>query len=185
MIARFINYNGPFGAETIGLCLAQPNLRTKPKLNVEWVSDVAKHALSKRESRHARAVSGRYTAEFLSTMRNAADATDLRMFLNALNIDQTVAIPLWEDGCRITSARSSGATVLPIDQPPARFGTEWIVMNSDASIYEIVTVASLAGGSYVILNSPGLANNWGAGTTMFPLVFGRLDGRPDLTATGP
>ena len=172
MTAQFINYNGPFGAEAIALLLASPNWDVEPKCEPQLPTDVASHPISAFESRRTFAGSSRYELTYKAEFWSIQEQTEFRLWLNQLK-DQTIAVPLWTDDCVMTAPAIAGATSLNIGDHPARSGLEWIVIAPDASTYEIVQ-ASAVGANSITLASPGLANNWPAGTICFPLMFGEF-----------
>lgn len=182
MIAQFINYTGILGAETIGLCLVQPNRVQQPKKTLSFPSDVSRLAPSKKESRRTFANSARYQTTYLATLRTAADLTEFRLFLNQLKT-QTVAVPLWDDGCQLTAAANIAALTLATDQHPACSGAEWIIVSPDFLTYEIVTTDTI--GANTVHVPAGIANNWPIGSLLYPLLFGRLVDRPELDDITP
>lgn len=182
MTAQFITYLG----ETIALVLARPNRTQAPKVTPNFLSDAHGHPISKFESRRNYGRSVRYDVQFRARLRSVAEATEFRIWLNKQK-DQTIAIPLWTDVCYLTAAANSGATSLPIDNHPVRSGTAWIALSSDNSTYEILTASSSVPVSASTLTlGAGLANNWPKGTTLYPLIFGRLaESRPQLELITP
>src|SRR4051812_3341275 len=102
MIARFIEFEG----ETIGLCLVRQDLSENPKVPLEFPTEVTRHPRAKPESRRTYARTARYQFSYLATLRTSADVTELQMFVNALK-DQSVAVPLWNDVCRLTVAKNA------------------------------------------------------------------------------
>src|ERR1700736_5152579 len=91
-VATFINYGG----QTIALCLAQPNRRTRPQLSLEFPADITWHPLSKRQSARIFAHSARYQMQYLVTLRSSPVCTAFEMWLQKLQTE-TVAVPLWAD----------------------------------------------------------------------------------------
>src|SRR4029077_7811991 len=122
--------------------------------------------------------SARYTQKFLATLRNAADKTEFKIWLSQLG-KQTVALPLWDDGCKITGAINPGTSTIALDQHPVRSGAEWIILAADNSTYEIVSSDTFPTSTSIHLTT-ATANSWPAGTMMFPLMFGRLVNQMDL-----
>ena len=53
-------------------------------------------------------------------------------------------------------------------------------MNDDATVFEIVTVSDVAAGTITLAS--GVTLDWPSGTMMFPLLFGKLVGRPKFNA---
>lgn len=171
MIAQYIT----LGAETVALCVARPNLeKSRPQLDLKFPSDVGRHPISKRESRRTFARSARYAMRYIATLRTADEATEMAIWLAQLK-RQTVAIPLWLDGCVMTAAHGVGATAIAVHDHPVRSGFEWIIANSDFSVYEIVHVPIWGPSGKYISNISPLTLNWPAGSVMYPLVFGRLE----------
>src|SRR5207248_3025394 len=139
MVAQFITLNG----ETIALCLAQPNRATEPEITASLPTDIAWHPIAKDESRRVFAGAARYQQKYKTTLRTAADCTEFRMWLNRLK-SELVAVPLWSDRCRLAQAATGGPAgdaSLALDDHPARFGAEWIIVDADS--FEIVQSASL------------------------------------------
>ena len=175
---KFIDY----GDEVLALILAQPNRKTRPRLTATLpFTDVAK-AISARESRRNFGRSSRYTLEYTPWFKNAPLATEFRIGLTRLK-DETVAVPLWDDAIKVTSAIAIGDTVINKTLNPVRSGAEWIILSADLATYEIVVVDSI-NDSQITLHS-GAANNWPAGTLLYPLLFGKLAERPSLDSRTP
>lgn len=171
-------YNGPDGVETLALCAARPNWLEAMKLEASLPTDVTR-GLSARESRRAFALTSRYTFEHLFDAKDAADSTDLRLWLNRLK-NETVAVPLWTDQVELRLGCNAGATTLQKTSPnPARYGGEWLLLDPEGFVFEIVNVNDV-GDTTVTLASPGTQFPWPAGATLFPLMFGRLTERPEF-----
>jgi len=175
MIARIIT----FQSQQVGLLVAQPNWESEIKLTLDLPTDVAKKPITFAESRRNFAQSARYKMTWRSYLSNAADATELRIFLTRVR-GESILAPLWTDACEIATNASAGATSFTTLDRPVRSGSFWIVSNSDFSTYEIVTVTGITGsaGAWTIALSAGAVNAWAAGTQLFPLILGRLDERP-------
>jgi hypothetical protein len=183
MIAQFITWNG----ETIALCLAQPNLASKLEITATLPTDVAWHPIAKDESRRVFAGASRYQQKYKTTLRTAADCTEFRLWLNRLK-DELVAVPVWSDRCTLATDAAAGVGTMLLADHPARAGQYWIVTNSDFSAYEILQVTSISSGPphFVLLTgNTTLAWSVADGAAMFPLMFGRLTERPELTSSTP
>lgn len=178
MIAQYVTFGA---SETVALCVAPPNRATPPEITLEFPSEVGRHPISRKESRRTFAGSARYSMRYRSTLRTAAEMTELRIWLNQLKT-QTVALPLWVDACAITAYTNAGAVSLPVHDHPVRYGAEWIIMNADASLYEIVEVS---GTSANTIATSATTLNWPAGSVMMPLVFGHLEKDTKLRAITP
>jgi uncharacterized phage protein (TIGR02218 family) len=172
---QFITYKG----ETVALFLLAPNWAQAVKLELQLpFTDITK-GLSAREQRRAFGDSARYSLEYSVTTADAKTSTDLRLWLNRLK-GETVAVPLWTDGVEISAIANAGVTsIAKTSVNPAQYGAEWIIMSADASTFEIVTVTAISGTTVTLLS--GTTLTWAAGTLMYPLLFGRLDKRPQLT----
>lgn len=174
MIARIITYAN----QDVGLLVAQPNWASTVTVTLELPTDIAKQPITFNESRRAFAQSSRYSMKWTSYMSNAADAKELRIFLSRIR-GETIAVPLWPDGCELTNSIPIGATSIALLDVPVRFGSFWIIANSDFSTWEIVTGTLTAGVSTGTFSlTPGVHNAWPAGTIMYPLLFGYLSERP-------
>lgn len=178
MVAKFVTISG----ESVALVLARPNRATHPTAALSFPTEITADPNSKRESRRTFARNARYEIQYRVRLTSADEATEFRIWL-AQQKDQTIAIPLWVDACRLTSAAAIGATTLFLDQHPVRSGSTWIVMNADASAYEIITIGVVGPASVTVPG--GIANNWPKGTAIYPLIFGRLNERPELDARTP
>jgi hypothetical protein len=164
------------GAETIALCLAMPDWSRDVTVELTLPTDVAR-SLNARESRRNFAASFRYSLGYTALFGDARESTDANLWLLRLKGEETVAVPLWTDGVELAAAANAGATVLDkTSDMPVRFGAEWIVLNAEASTYEIVTVQSVT--ATLLSLTSGLTMNWPAGTFAYPLLFGQLTERP-------
>jgi hypothetical protein len=177
MTAQFITYLG----ETVALVLARPNLKTEPKITPNFLSDLHEHPISKFSSARNYARTVRYDMQYRARLPSVAEATEFRIWLNQQKA-QTIALPLWTDVCYLTAAKNAGATSLPIDQHPVRSGSAWIVLAPDNSTYEIVTASNVTNSTLTV---SALTLNWPKGTTVYPLIFGRLEEAPDLELITP
>jgi hypothetical protein len=138
MIARIIT----FGGAQYGLLAAAPNWDTEVTVTLELPTDVSKEPITLQESRRAFAQSARYKMTWSSYLSNAADATELRLFLTRIR-GESIFVPLWPDVCEIVPALTAGATVFGLVDLPVRFGVNWIIASQDFSLWEIVTVANI------------------------------------------
>jgi len=174
MVARIITYN----LEPIGLIVAQPNWSSTVTVTLDLPTDIAKEPITFTESRRAFAQSSRYTMKWTSYLSNAADAAELRIFLTRIR-GEVLAVPLWPDGCELTNAIVQGATSIALREVPVRWGSFWIIANSDFSTWEIVngTLAAFVQNS-TFSCGVGVTKAWPAGTIMYPLMWGRLSDRP-------
>jgi hypothetical protein len=174
---KFINYGG----ETVALCLALPNWQANLKVTID-LSEIVNitDALSAKETRERFGKSGRYHFEYEILTGDAAHTNAVRLWLQRLK-GETVAVPLWTDGVEIYSAAAIAATVInKTPDNPVQYGSEWIIVNQDASVYEIVTVNSV---DLLHVNlAAGTTLAWPAGTMMFPLLFGLVAERPKIKA---
>jgi hypothetical protein len=174
MIARLISYQ----ENDIGLIVAQPNWESTVTITLDLPTDIAKEPITFYESRRAFAESSRYTMKWTTYLSNAADAAELRIFLTRIR-SEILAVPLWTDGCELLTSIPIGATSIQLRDVPVRWGTFWIIANSDFSTWEIVYGTLSA----FIQNSTfncgiGVRKAWPAGTIMYPLLWGRLEDRP-------
>lgn len=171
---KFLDYNG----ETLALCLARPDWDHTMTVEVDLTRMVhIEQALSHEESRELFGASARYSFSYKPFFLGARESTDFRLWLNRLK-DELVAVPLWQDGVELTNPVNAGGTNLPIRDQPVRSGAEWIVLNDDATVSEIVVVDDVSGGAVHLAN--GLQNNWAARTLLYPLLFGRFATRPEI-----
>src|SRR5215831_3445143 len=179
MIARIITWQ----SQQVGLLFAPPNWDTEVKVSLTLPTDVAKQPITFAESRRNFAQSARYKMAWRSYLANAADATELRIFLTRVRGEPILA-PLWTDVCETTAATIVGATTFTTFDRPVRSGSYWLVAAPDFSAWEIVTVTGSGGvaGAWTFSISPGAVNAWPAGTYLFPLILGYLDERPQPEA---
>src|SRR5215472_3892574 len=176
MIGRIITYQ----SAQYGLLAAKPDWTTEIKVTLELPTDVSKEPITFQESRRNFAQSSRYKLTYASYLSNAADAQELRIFLTRLR-GESMFVPMWPDACEILNAVSAGATSITLYDLPVRYGSTWIIGNADFSLYELVTVSNLNTSTFVLAVS-ALVNAWAAGTIMYPLMLGRFDDRPQVTA---
>jgi len=178
MIARIITFQGA----QVGLLVAPPNWDTEIKVSLALPTDVAKQPITFAESRRNFAQSARYKITWTTYLSNAADATELRIFLTRVR-GESILAPLWPDVCELVADANIGATSLTTFDRPVRSGSYWIIANPNFSTYEIVTVSSITGsaGAWTI-NTSATANAWTQGTFLYPLVLGRLEDRPQPEA---
>jgi hypothetical protein len=176
MIGRIITYQGA----SYGLLVAPPNWDTEVTVALELPTDISKEPITFQESRRNFAASVRYKLTYTCYLSNAADSTELRLFLTRLR-GESMFVPMWTDGCEMLNAESIGATSIELYDLPVRYGTTWIIGTPDFSTYEIVTVSNL-NTSTLIATTSALANAWPAGTIMYPLLLGRFDERPQPEA---
>ncbi len=182
MIAQIISYAGTgigTPVEQLGLLLARPDWSSDLKVELQLPTDVARAPISTRESRRSFAQSARYSIQWRAYLDNAADATELRIFLTRLK-GEMVAAPMWTDGVEIATNVAAQVGTIPTLDTPVRSGLEWIILANDNSAYEIVTVNSMDPTRITL--SPWSTKAWPAGTMMFPLIFGRLSERPRAEA---
>lgn len=175
MIAGFISYN----SETLALLLAPPDWSTAVKIDLELPADVDRNQVSARESRRTFAQSARYSMTYRAGLASSSESTELRIYLARLK-GETVAVPLWTDGVPLSAALAAGATVIPVDDQPVRYGAEWIILSEDLATFEIVVTNTVTSSSITL--TTGTANAWPTGTLMFPLMFGKLIERPKIEA---
>jgi len=173
MIARIFTVDG----QQVALLLAKPNWATEVTITLELPTDVSKEAITFTESRRNFAQSARYKMKWSSYMSNAADATELRLFLTRVR-GESIVVPLWTDMCELAVGIPRGGTVLSLVDLPARFSSNWIITNSDFSLFEIVAVASLSASPPVLTLPVGVSRAYGAGSFLYPLMAGRLTDRP-------
>jgi len=173
LVARIITYN----ATQYGLLAAQPNWDTEIKITLDLPTDVSKEAITFQESRRAFARSARYKMSWTCYLYSASDATEARLFLTRIR-GEPVMVPLWPDQCELASAYTAGGLTMALIDNPSRWGVNWIVANSDFTQWEILTVTSVDLVSHVVTLTTGAANNWSAGSYLYPLIIGRLDEKP-------
>jgi hypothetical protein len=137
MIGRIITFSG----SEFGLLMAQPNWDTEVKITLTLPTDVEKQPITFAESRRNFAASSRYTMEWTSYLSNAADATELRIFLTRVR-GESIIVPLWPDGCEIQTAATAGATSITLLDLPVRSGATWIIANDDFSVWELVVISN-------------------------------------------
>ncbi len=180
----------PSDDSIFALILARPNRSTHPRLTLEIPFTETDRAISAREARRAFGRSSRYTLEYAPWLKNAGMATEFRIGLERLHAE-LVAVPLWDDVIVLNTGCSASATSLQkTSLDPARFGAKWLVMSPtepstwSGFVYEIITVTGISGNT-VTVASPGMANAWPAGTLLYPLLYGRLEDRPQLDSRTP
>lgn len=171
MIARIVNYSGT----QVGLLAAEPNWDSEIKVSLELPTDVTKEPITLQESRRNFAQTARYKMSWTSYLSNAADATELRIFLTRLR-GEGLLVPLWPDVCELQNAIVVGATVFTLADLPVRFGAGWIIATENFATYDIVVVASINTATRVMrLAGSGVTHAYPAGTRLYPLLLGRLD----------
>jgi hypothetical protein len=173
IIAQIITLYGT----QVGLLVAEPNWETEVSVSLELPIDIAKEPITFNESRRAFAQSARYTMKWRAYLPTAKDATELRIFLTRIR-GESILVPLWPDACELQNNVSIGQTTFTLVDTPVRYGAAWIIANDDFSSWEIVNVTSLNTTTRVIHLAIGVTKTWAAGTTMFPLIGGRLADRP-------
>jgi len=182
---KFIDYGG----ETTALILAQPNRRIRPRITASLPFTDIETAIGAREQRRTFGRSSRYILEYTPWFKDAGFATEFRQGLTRLK-DEPVAVPLWDDAIKLSSACIIGATTLQkTSDNPVRSGAEWIILAPEpatwnAWTYEIITVTAISS-STLTLSAPGTTLAWPAGTLIYPLLFGRLEERPTLDSRTP
>lgn len=179
MIARIITWQ----SAQVGLLVAPPNWDTEIKVTLNLPTDVAKKPITFAESRRTFAQSARYKMSWRSYLSNAADATELRIFLTRVR-GESILAPLWPDVCETTADAAVGATSFTTFDRPVRSSANWLIAAADFSTWEIVNVTGITGsaGAWTISISPGAVNAWPTGTFLYPLILGRLDERPQPEA---
>jgi len=173
LVARIITYN----ATQYGLLAAQPNWDTEVKVSMDLPTDVSKEVITLQESRRTFARSARYKMSWRSYFPTASDATEVRLFLTRIR-GEPVMVPLWPDQCELQSDYTAGGSTMSLIDDAARWGIYWIICNSDFSQWEILSVASVDLVANTITLTAGAANNWSAGSYLYPLIIGRLDEKP-------
>ena len=177
MIARMITLAG----QPAGLLAAQPNWDSEVTVSLELPVDVSKEPITFHESRRVFAQSARYSMSWRAYLSNAADSTELRIFLTRVR-GEPVLVPLWPDMCETATDALAGATSITLTDLPVRYGSTWIIADDTFSSYEIVTVSSLNASTKVATLSPGTVNAWPAGSVMYPTILGKLEERPQPEA---
>ncbi len=173
----FIDYNGA----PLALFLLSPNWDRQVKLTIAQQFTDVTSALSRKEQRANLGKSSRYSLEYSVLTGNARESHDLREWLKRLR-NELVGVPLWTDGVEIAGAIDEGDTALAIAYgPPVQSGAEWIIVSPDGATYEIVVVDSVTS-SLVTLSGGGATLNWPAGTVIYPLLFGYVNGTPEFSA---
>src|SRR5262252_1520277 len=174
MIAQVITYQNA----TTGLLCAQPNWETAVKVSLEIPTDISKQPITFTESRRNFAQSARYSMIWKAYLPTAASATELRIFLARIR-GEPLAVPMWTDACELDTVVAIGATTVFTLDAPVRYGTPWIIANSDFSVYEIVSVSALTAVSgHFQLTVSATTKAWNVGDRMWPLLFGRFADRP-------
>src|SRR5215472_2557101 len=178
MIARIVTVTG----QQMGFLAAPPNWGTAVTLALDLPTDVSKEAITFNESRRNFAQSARYKMTWTSYLADAADSTELRLFLTRIR-GETIVAPLWMDACETARQQNVGTTQILLVDLPARFGTTWLIATDDFSIFEFVTVATLnVNGNMIARLQIGVTHNYPAGSKMYPLLFGKFEQRPKAEA---
>jgi hypothetical protein len=174
MIGQIVLING---AET-ALLTAQPNWESEVSILLELPTDVARQPITLKESRRNFAQSARYTMGWKAYLPTTKDAEELRIFLTRIR-GEPVAVPIWPDQCSLNVDVTHGSTILPLYDLPVRWGTVWIIANSDFSLWEIVSVAGINFTTGVMTLAIGTHLTWTAATaSLYPVMIGRLTDRP-------
>ena len=173
MIARIFTVAG----QQVALLAAQPNWATEVTLALDLPTDIEKEAITLTEARRNFAQSARYTMKWTTYLSNAADSTELRIFLTRVR-GESIICPLWTDQCEFANAVVTGQRNILLIDTPARFGASWIVTDSTFTNFEIVSVTGINLATNTITLSVGLSQAYPAGTYIFPLMAGRLTERP-------
>src|SRR5260370_36955289 len=140
MIDRIVIYQ----QVTTGLLVAQPNWDTGLKVTLDLPTDVSRQPITLKESRRNFAQSARYSMQWRSYLSNAADAEELRIFLTRIR-GEPVMVPMWPDMCSLQEPFDVPfhSTHIRVNELPVRYGSPWIIANSDFSVWEIVSVSSI------------------------------------------
>jgi uncharacterized phage protein (TIGR02218 family) len=177
---KFISYGG----ETLALILAQPNWSVSPRVTDTLPFTSIEKANTGREGRQNFGRSNRYLLDYTPRFSGAAAATEFRIGLNRL-AEETLAVPLWTDSVVLSSPVAPGnLTLYKTSVMPARYGSEWIILDSASGAYEIVVVDSI-NDSQITIHGAGTALAWSSGTLIYPLLFGRFEPRPSLESVTP
>jgi len=164
-----------FQGQDLALCLLEPDWNNPVKVSLTLPSQVDR-SLSGKESRRAFAKSMRYELDYQAQTMTNKETTDLRLWVNRLG-DTKVAVPLWPDRVYLSQAAVLGATAIVFDEDkPARWGQYWVI--SDGTNAEIVQVTAVS--DTTITLAVGCSMSWTAGAWAAPLLFGRLDSKPEL-----
>lgn len=144
---------------------------------LDWLTDVL-HAPTGAEQRRRQREAPRVFLEF-DTLHSGAQRRQLEHAI-ALNGAGAWDVPLVQDAADLETTAGSGVTTMDVDAQLRRFevGRRVLVMGQDPRQFEVHTVVG-ASATEIELAS-GLAQSWPAGTTVTPLVAGRLDGIPLL-----
>ena len=144
---------------------------------LEWLTDVM-HAPTGEEQRRRQREAPRVFLEF-DTLHSGAERRQLEHVVT-LNGAGSWDVPLVQDGAELETAAASGTTTLVADARLRRFtvGGRALVMAQDPRHFEVHEVAAFSD-TEVELDT-ALASTWPAGTTVAPLVEGRLDAVPML-----
>ena len=182
MIARIITWQ----SAQVGLLVAPPNWDTEITVSLELPTDVAKQPITFTESRRNFAQSARYKMRWRSYLADAASATELRIFLTRVR-GESILAPLWPDMCEVATGTLAGATAITTVDRPVRSSANWLIAAPDFSSWEIVAVSGITStgnpaAPWQFNLSPGAVNAWPAGSFLYPLMFGRLDERPQPEA---
>lgn len=172
----FIELDG----ETVALLLAVPNwgsVKVELTIPAEITRAVSGRQTRRNFNRFAR-YSIEYTADMIAYENVAESSTELRLWLNRLK-GETVAVPLWADGCEFQNALGVGQTAPPVYSAPVRYGSTWVLLHESIDSYEIVTGNYASGALHF---DDGVTLPWPAGTMAYPLLFGRLTNRPKFKA---
>ena len=113
----------------------------------------------------------RRALEYSTVFTQAREASHAMSLLYGWR-EQTIGVPFWMYGERLTGAVTVGATVLPVpvtDIPWARGDSVFLWL--DPFTWEIQTFVSTAGGQ---VNCTAIGANWPAGTAVIPMRPGRL-----------
>lgn len=142
---------------------------------VAWLTDVLRAPTGGTQHRRLRD-SPRTTVAF-SALESAANRRWMDVQLRA-NSAARWWVPVSIDARRLTSAVSSGATSLALDDSGARFvaGGKALVVGADPRAFEVAAIASVGSSSLTL--AAGLAVGWPVGTQVIPLRAGRLVDAP-------
>src|SRR5581483_4241904 len=93
-----------------------------------------------------------------------------------------ILCPMWPDQAELSHPCGAGARSLrKTAVNPARYGTLWVIVNDALDTWEILQVSSVT--DDLVNLGAGTSRAWPAGTFLYPLILGRFDPRPELTAT--
>jgi hypothetical protein len=175
----FTNYHG---TDDLALCLAPPNWRTAPRATAEFPFIDIQRALLGNETRRSFGLTKKHGLQYSPIFLNTFDSTALRLGLNRLKAE-LVGVPLWTDICLTTASLGSVGTSVAIKDAPARYGAHWIFIDPDGFTFEIVTVTAFTTTTLTLAARTG--RTWPAGSTIYPLLFGRFSERPQLESITP